>query len=682
MSDPNTPIADAWLQPNLHRLSSKDLDSFHKIDDWIKGGCRSSSLKRQWEIYTSTPRCLLYERWAGQGGFDHGLASMLITPRRNLTALFSAQTMFNHTEVNAIGVSLPETTPDTTQGKTILALEGDKLPREYRVFTQRPASIMAKPVCMPSWAAFPAHGIHDGWDSIQAGDFGVATSVSQWIAQVALVKLDECLAPLLCEIPFWIEQLSALRNGLANLESSIADAMVARFCLALNPVVAQGCLSIRGAVYPAEYNWVVGGSTARLWQRRMEALQVVPAICTSAVHQAIPVQVSRSSANRSRVLHALVEWSESSLSDSAVTIAQVVDNGLPLFANLAQSFEVKPATIRSLRGIPPQYAPVLVRPYLGWQQLLQTLDAVAPERLPRSADDWLAFDILYREAIHPYEALMKLHKTVAKYYMEISARPWIARKARNWATALEKWRDSFRLVQDLSRAEEFVIDIERYVNYLNFSQSQRYALYKRLANCNPALWQELIESYERICTSGNRVKLQRTSKNSGLPANNELYFKEELMGRLFAGLPVRRLLSLKELQEEGGLMRHCIASHYSSLYSSRNMAFAIGIDNTPDRSTLKVVYSANRDGSWRVIMLDHRAWQNISPSQKCNEAAKELTQLLSSEIFRSYLNRWDVYRSEFAKILSIKQLQRKLDDTQLEQGAARAERVLVGCGIL
>jgi hypothetical protein len=613
---------------------------------------------------------------AGQGGFAHGMTSMLVVPSHGLVQLASpSMRPIDGTHVTILGIASSENATDTCHGRIVMTLDVRKLPPGYGNLTTRPATIMAKPVCLPAWSTYPARGVHEGWESLQATESSTASTIAQWIVQIAAVRLDECLQIVQEKRFVSGECLASLRLSLARLEVQLAQDLMNRFCDGLNTFVAQGCLAVRGAIYPAEYNWVANGASARQWQWRMDALQVVPALCTSAVQQAIPIHVDPELARQSAALRRLKNWADATPIDGAITIAQVIDNALPLFAHLAQSFCVKPATIRILRGIPPQYGEVLAHPPCGWQHLLQTLDAIAPEQLPRSRDDWYAFSALYEEILHVQLALDSLHRVAADHFLKNVARTWLAGKARNWPSALEKWRDAYRRAQSLALAPAFVYDVKQYTKVLDLDQGRRYALAKRLAGYTPAKWQGVMESYEEEQILPDKTNTTSLASGTADPRPNNLYV---------ADLPVRRLVNLTELKNEGAFMRHCIATHYYGLAMRRELAFAIGTDDTLDRSTLKVVYDRQGLHGWRVKASGHRASRNGAPSQKCVQAGQELVRLLASPAYQSFLNLADLRRIErnASKARTSQQLEAEREMDVTIDAAARAERVLKRLGLL
>lgn len=117
------------------------------------------------------------------------------------------------------------------------------------------------------------------------------------------------------------------------------------------------------------------------------------------------------------------------------------------------------------------------------------------------------------------------------------------------------------------------------------------------------------------------------------------------------GLDVRVLDSPERVQHEAGHMLHCIHTYRTQLELLPRLAFALGDDLGPDRSTLLVGYERSPEGSWQVHVLQHRGLRNRTPTERSSKVAVRLCQRLMSPAFQKEIDtaeRARVLRLQFA----------------------------------
>lgn len=310
--DADTPHPGCALRDHLSLLTVEQARCLDELLSPQGDAVMVSRLRR----YMDCPRGLLYRRAAGQGGFWHGMAAMLIVPARDLESFAAVDgPLVPVGTTTVLGISLPESGNDGESGQpTMFVFDATRLPNRENPARARPSQVMAMPAWLPGWFAFPAHGVHAGWQALDAPAPTATGTLAQWMARVACATLDNAIARSwgrrLVGNRLTAEHLEDLRRALARIELEIARQVLLRFQEHLNPIIAQECMSRRGSIAPAEYNWVAGGRTARTWEWRMEALEVFPALCTSAVHEALPIRVSAGVARRSKALMRLKAWAE------------------------------------------------------------------------------------------------------------------------------------------------------------------------------------------------------------------------------------------------------------------------------------------------------------------------------------------------------------------------------------
>jgi len=609
----------SWL-PNLGPDHSKIVSQLNHlpIDDPVG---------QAWCAYVTGTRAWIFERKSGDGGFAGGMSVMLCIPRQPAG---NAEVPLGHAAwldtVDAFGVPL---LADGVKSPTIHFLNPAKRSPLCAGHAQRPALLMSLPRLLSAWSIYPPNGHCHGWRSLESLPDTQSSNLSAWIAQLSAPRLARLKAALLPFMAHFDQMASSCAGNffaaLSALEELLAQAMVRRFVHHLNPVVARACLTRREALYPEEYNWVVSAKSARAWEMRMDVLAIFPAISVSTVFPCLasvtPTGTCRKRRSRSSSLLA-----NPAPAAGTVTYAEIVDKGLPLVKGLARSFGVRPVAVRALMGVTNRSVELLGHHPLGWEDVLRTLDSIPPERHPKTIEQWRSFSMLYMECVRLYQAMGSLHATLARRFMESTARPWMAENGKDWQRAETRWRYGMHGLVDLSDAIEVANEVRDIVSGLGLIASERYQAFGIFAGLSPTVWRIYVQKLR--CTA--------VAKST--------HWHDVWTPRLVDGVLVRALNSEDSLAEEGRVMSHCIHTYRDRLQTQRQIAFAIGERGTPDRSTVLLKYESLTARKWHVTIIEHRARFNGSPSAICHSVAKQLCQELSSERCADALNLADMAR--------------------------------------
>lgn len=610
VNKPAEPVLDGTLASWLTHLSpihQKIVAQFELLH-------AGDPIKAAWRTYVTGTRAWIYERESGDGGFAGGMSVMLCIPQQPAG---NAEVPVAHIawldSVDVFGVPL---LADGVKALTIHYLNSAKRPPGSARLSQRPQLLMSLPALLSAWTTYPPKGYSHGWRSLEALPDSQAETLWKWIAQLSsprLTRLKTALGPFVSQTnPLTSPALENFFSALSELEELLAQTMVQRFVKHLNPVVVAGCLAKQMAVYPEDYNWVVGAKSARAWEWRMDALKVFPAISVSAVFPCL-ASITPINVQTSRKLLKPSRYAETAPVGGTVTFAEVVDQGLPLIKSLAQSFAVRPVAVRTLKGVTNRAVEMLGQPPLGWEDILRTLDGIPAERHPRTVEQWSSFSVLYLECVRLYQAMELLHATLARKFIEVTARPWITACAKDWLQSEARWRDGMHGLADLTDAIEVAHEVRDIVAGLGINASERYKAYAIFANLNPGAWRSFIH---------------RLAPTEEL---NTTRWHEVWSCAFIDGVQVRALNSGISLYEEGKSMHHCIYSYRNRLRTKRQLAFTIGEDVTRDRSTVLLSYEQGPFSKWKVTVLEHHARFNHDPSSLCQTIADHLCVELSSD---------------------------------------------------
>jgi hypothetical protein len=559
-------------------------------------------------------RAWIFERKPGDGGFAGGMSVMLCIPRQpaeNRAVPAGDAAWLDHIDVFGVPILA-----DGVTSLTIHYLNATKRPQGCAQFSRRPHLLMSLPVMLQAWSIYPPKGYSHGWRSLEALPDTQEETLWKWIAQMSSPRLARFKAALLpLASPTHSLSQAALGDffsALSALEELMARSMVERFVSHLNPVVVAGCLGKHLAIYPEEYNWVVGANTARAWEWRMDALEVFPAISVSAVFPCL-ASITSEQVRTDPKLRNPSRFGQTAPIAGTVAYGQVVDQGLPLIKGLAKTYGVRPVAIKAFRGVTNRSVELLGEPPLGWEDIALTIDNIPAERHPKHVWEWRSFSVLYLECVRLHRAISALHSTLARKFMEETVRPWLADCAKNWQRSEVRWRDGMRGLENLQDAMEVALELRDLVAELGLNASERYIAYAIFSKMSPQDW---------------RVHVQALGRSEEF---NSSKWHEVLCSATVDGVYVRALNTSNALSAEGVLMHHCIYTYRERLQREQLLAFAIGDDRTPDRSTVLLRYQLGLASQWRVSIVAQHAAFNHAPSPLSHTVAKRLCEELSSE---------------------------------------------------
>ena len=618
----STSAIDATLLTLLSQLSREHAETAARlnhlpIDD---------PLAIAWRKYVAAERAWIFERKSGENGCAGGMSVMLCIPREPAGCLDVSVGDPGWVErIDAFGVPI---LADGVTSLTIHYFSAVMRAAGCAHLSGSPNLLMSHPMMLPAWSIYPPNGYRRGWRSLISNSATQADTLWKRMMQLfapRLARFESAIVANCMDHPLYENVVGGFYWALRNLEKALAQSMVDRFVSHLNPLVVASCLTRYQALYPQEYNWIVGGATKQARERRADALEVFPAISESSVDPFLasvtPEQVRTSSKLRK------TEWfGHFAAISGAVAFGQLVDQGLPLIKGLAQAVGVRPVAIKALRRVSNRTIELFGEPPLGWEDIFRAIDNIAPERHPKHIREWSSFSALYLECVRVYRAMSVLHGPMARKFMEGAARSWLADFSHNWQRSEVCWRDGMRGLENLQDAMEVAFELRDLVAELGLSSSERCKAYSIFSRMSPQDW---------------RVHVQTLGRSEEL---NSSKWHEVLSSVSIDGVSVRALNSSNALHDEGALMHHCIYTYRERLQREQLLAFAIGGDRTSDRSTVLLKYQQTPDSHWRVSVVAHHAAFNHAPSSVSHAVAKRLCDELSSKYYFDALTVVNLHR--------------------------------------
>jgi hypothetical protein len=200
---------------------------------------------------------------------------------------------------------------------------------------------------------------------------------------------------------------------------------------------------------PANYNFVATAPDRLGAQRRLEALAHSPGLLPALLGQDPPLP----DADAADVLDYYRSGTDASFPPRAQALAELADQGRSLAPRIAELLGQSPALIAMLRAVPP-----IVFWRLGERSLralLRTIDAVPPQRRPRTLKQWMALR-------HVSVAVNEVADAFARHAEELGQAVWSGAVARllTWAAKCG-WSNAVGAVWDDSQMSYMTAGIDR-----------------------------------------------------------------------------------------------------------------------------------------------------------------------------------------------------------------------------
>ena len=273
-----------------------------------------------------------------------------------------------------------------------------------------------------------------------AHGFGIAAIQHAHMFHVLLHRTPEHRLPARREL---------LEQDLARREVRLVRRARHQLLDLLDPSVVRAVRATRAILTPVTYNFVATAPDQAAAQRRLEALARSPSLLPALLGKDPPLP----DADAADVLDYYRSGSDLRFPARAQALAELADRGRPLAARVAELLGQRPSLVESLRAVPP-----IVFWRLGeWtlRGLLRTIDAVPPQRRPRTLKQWIALR-------HVSVAVNDVAEAFARHSEELSQAVWAGAVARllTWAANC-RWSNAVGAVWDDSEASYLTAGIDR-----------------------------------------------------------------------------------------------------------------------------------------------------------------------------------------------------------------------------
>jgi hypothetical protein len=217
----------------------------------------------------------------------------------------------------------------------------------------------------------------------------------------------------------------------------------------LDPGVVRAVRASGAILTPATYNFVVSAPDQATAQRRLDALKQHPGLLPALIGQDPPLP----DADAADVLDYYRSGTEVRFPARAQALAELADRGRSLAPRIADLLGQPPSLIATLRLVPPAVFWRLGERSL--RTLLRTIDAVPPQRRPRSLRQWLALR-------HVSVAVNEVADAFARHAEELGQAVWSGAVARllTWAANCG-WSNAVGAVWDDSQMSYLTAGIDR-----------------------------------------------------------------------------------------------------------------------------------------------------------------------------------------------------------------------------
>lgn len=358
-------------------------------------------------------------------------------------------------------------------------------------------------------------------------------------------------------------------------------------------------------------------------------------------------QERRHRAQATQLMPYLIDYLLLEETDHRQSINDVIRQQRPLIPALARHLGLKSSTLRSLRNIPFD---ALDKPHcLLISKISRIIDSLPPEFHPATDEEWIAcIDVI--EEVRDFTSRLKhlldsesplfprCRDLRNRLLRQLGRRGWLS--ARSYLAELDNRGESLVLCSAPihSLAEVFV-------QFAYGSDDD-----KEFVPVVP-IWAEPIFDWSLkrwLAVSRKWHKLQHVvhQPDVGLPSSS-LAWEPLIASHRFGDRHVVFLSSAAELEEEGRLMGHCVATRTRACLMDRVHVASLRDDAGNRVSTLEIRLD-NSKGQMSAVIEEHRGPQNKPISLECEQAGRELIAYLRYLIQSQALGHIELARLERA----------------------------------
>lgn len=450
---------------------------------------------------------------------------------------------------------------------------------------------------------------HDNWR--QALNF--LNRLSNWIPMARSVELTSDASPVYAHYTGHLEGANAIFDD-AIASGAISDEDRQRLLEALR--------RREDAIHRNAWGWLIS---------HMDVEILALATCSKrlpserAYHWIIEAtgQERHNRAQATQLMPYLIDYFLLEKPDYRQSINDVIRQQRPLIPALATHFGLKPSTVRSLRKIPFD---ALDKPHcLLIRKIEDSIDSLPPEFHPTTDEEWGACIDVIEEVSDFTSRLEHLLDSESHLFArccdmrnrllrQLGRRGWLS--ARSYLVELDNRGESLVLCSAPihSLAEVF--------GQFAYGSDDD----KEFVPVVP-IWAEPIFDWSLkrwLAVSRKWHKLQHVvhQQDVGIPCS-PLAWEPLIAPHRFGDRQVVFLGSAAELEEEGRLMGHCVATRTRSCLTDRVHVASLRDDAGNRVSTLEVRLD-NSKGLMAPVVEEHRGPQNKPISLKCEQAGREL----------------------------------------------------------
>lgn len=317
----------------------------------------------------------------------------------------------------------------------------------------------------------------------------------------------------------------------------------------------------------------------------------------------------------------------------AARLRRLVDSGTPLWPALADTVGVPEETVRWLRG---KTADEISDAWIGRiPELLQSLVQLAPEKRPRSSDEWTAYTDFALVLKHVSSAPRR-----ASWLRELARLGWIA--ARQKFAAIGAAPSDLLEIVDLLREITGAVGGELLPLHAGYRQDDDPEWQRVSAAIETLFLETGLLKQLRASLRWHELQLLPPIDEETTPGANEGADSVETTTRLnhwpapldrpikLGALTAHFLTTTSELRDEGLRMEHCVGSYASHcLFDGTTI---VSLRNNNDRSVstaeLRLVGSGER---LSFELVQHKAQRNGCPSTLAAQTMAQLLERLADD---------------------------------------------------
>ena len=309
------------------------------------------------------------------------------------------------------------------------------------------------------------------------------------------------------------------------------------------------------------------------------------------------------------------------------TLSQRIDQGCPLIDFVAERWDVRPFAVRALRNLGYDDLGEHWMPHL--RHLLSILNALAPERMPKSPGQWEVFS----HQAHIISALTKtpLGSESGKLLMISASRKHWQKSLDLSVDIIEKIRVLEGFSRDLVSALKIWIYLEKSMNQTLPSEATLHQL------VSAAFMSYGLEKAVKLAVLWRASDVRSRETEQAFAGDFPLLLESPFFTE---GGMIFQLKRADDLRNESLAMQHCVDSYVAACKSGMSVICSVRCKAGSRQSTFEMSVKCVGINAYQTRLIQHKGVGNAAPPAKAQESLISFMRFLKEAEGKECLRRF------------------------------------------